>query len=423
MGGAVQNHPFRNFQLRQLLLPVRDLSLGVGQLLLYIFFCFSYSASPSSSSALPSSSWARPSSYCALAGNPALTVPAPAGAGPGRGQAQGRFAGGNLLFRLQDLFFGGRQLLLTVGQLLFLPLRSAALPSVICAFLRCPTACARCGERRAGRVVGQPAPTPAARWRCPAPPSRGATAVCAAEYSACAAFSAAFAVSSSTCAASRASMAALAATGSRGQPLVLRGASLRRSCPRPPGLRRVRSDLSVCRDRAGLIGGLLAGEVRAAAAGVATFRAAVASSQCGQRRPPVPAGGFPLGNSGLQCFHKLLGRGKLGLRVGQLLLFVVQQGLVFPRSALWRRSAGSACRKLLLLLCQSAGQTFLIGLRLFSPLAIWFFALSSCAWASSSSARPSSSCSSASPSFFRSLCLGVFQLLPGVRPAFARYLF
>ena len=36
----VQNHPFRNFQLRQLLLPVRDLSLGVGQLLLYIFFLF-----------------------------------------------------------------------------------------------------------------------------------------------------------------------------------------------------------------------------------------------------------------------------------------------------------------------------------------------------------------------------------------------
>ena len=40
MGGAVQNHPFRNFQLRQLLLPVRVLSLGVGQLLLYIFFLF-----------------------------------------------------------------------------------------------------------------------------------------------------------------------------------------------------------------------------------------------------------------------------------------------------------------------------------------------------------------------------------------------
>ena len=40
VGGAVQDHPFRNFQLRQLLLPVRDLSLGVGQLLLHIFFLF-----------------------------------------------------------------------------------------------------------------------------------------------------------------------------------------------------------------------------------------------------------------------------------------------------------------------------------------------------------------------------------------------
>lgn len=137
----------------------------------------------------------------------------------------------------------------------------------------------------------------------------------------------------------------------------------------------------------------------AAAASYVSWLGGCGLPQCGQRGRQFRQACFSLGNSGLQCFHKLFGRGKLGLRVGQLLLFVVQQGLVFLDLRFGVDQRGLACRKLLLFLCQSAGQTFLIGLQLFSPLAIWFFALSSCAWASSSSARPSSSCSSASPSF------------------------
>ena len=288
--------------------------------------------------------------------------------------------------------------------------------SAICCFCGRPTACAL---RRAPRWTcrRQPAPTPAARWRCPAPPSRRATAVCAAEYSACGR------VQCRVCGIQLHLRRVPCINGGlggnrlRGQPLVLRGAACGAHARVHLCLRRVAFGLGcVCPGLRRLIGGLLAGEVRRRRCGVIRFLGCGCGlPQCGQRGRQFRQARFSLGNSGLQCFHKLFGRGKLGLRVGQLLLFVVQQGLVFLDLRFGVDQRGLACRKLLLLLCQSAGQTFLVGLP--APFRRWrsgFSRLSSCAWASSSSARPSSSCSSASASFSAASALASSQLLPGV---------
>ena len=69
----------------------------------------------------------------------------------------------------------------------------------------------------------------------------------------------------------------------------------------------------------------------------------------------VVANSFQVGQCVKVAKHLEKKKGKLGLRVGQLLLFVVQQGLVFLDLRFGVDQRGLACRKLLLLLCQSAG--------------------------------------------------------------------
>ena len=202
----------------------------------------------------------------------------------------------------------------------------------------------------------------------------------------------------------------------RGQPLVLRGAACGAHARVHLCLRRVAFGLGcVCPGLRRLIGGLLAGEVRRRRCGVIRFLGCGCGlPQCGQRGRQFRQACFSLGNSGLQCFHKLFGRGKLGLRVGQLLLFVVQQGLVFLDLRFGVDQRGLACRKLLLLLCQSAGQTFLIGLQLFFAAGDLFFRAVQLRLGVLQLRAPFVQLLFCIAQLFRSLCLGVFQLLPGV---------